>query len=855
MGRWIPLADAVLRMVVRWAPNPIEAQQQKMQYLFTVPSLDTNTEGELVTPSHDSHSHSLITEVPESAAHVASTLIKIQQSVSQCAYHRHHESETVVDEEPELCVFIAKMIPVRISELSPIDTAHALAQLSAQGVDIENAAFDQEVFLALGRVFSGSLTAHSPHHSLYLLGYHHDPYAVDTLDPTLHTPTYKHIVNTTHLSTYMCLGPSVQAVDAVPAGNIVAIYGLDQYILKSGTLSSTLSCYPMTAITFQAKPMLQVAIEPTHHQNLKQIEIGLQRLYQYDPVVEVGHDDSGQNTLTCLGELHLELCLKTLKERFAKCEFIVSEPLVSFRESIIHIEQHQHHHQQHQQASHPSGGSNALLARIQSLPPPWRDTNGLQNITTEGRARLVMNNQKLAITLRCFPLPLSVITALDSERTEKLSLLKKYLEKRDAYQEKYHPLPGLNQLQTSSLVSSSSATTGWNSFHVEERFHQYWNEFILSTTRPPTDDDGDIPHWVDPCLHSPAGSSLSTHFGYLNGFDLFTRILSLGPNGCGPNLLLLSPDCRVDVMRDLVALPPSPVEANTSTSTNNEGSLPSPSLPPPPVYEVLASFDRNQSDPTFHQLLARVKSAIITGFQLASNNGPLMAEPLYGVGFAIEQIEISQHSCGFTFTDLPSSLTEGGIGGDVNLDSALDPTFPPPPSALELSLSSVISMGQLISDVKDTIKICLLSSNIRLVEPMYKCHIQCDQSQLGNLYSVLSKRRGDVCDEDIIEGTTFFILTVVLPVVESFGFSQELLKKTSGSATAPQLFFSHWEIMKEDPFWKPTTAAELEDLGEVVHETSLPRQKIDAVRRRKGLVVEEKIVIHAEKQRTLTRMK
>lgn len=39
-----------------------------------------------------------------------------------------------------------------------------------------------------------------------------------------------------------------------------------------------------------------------------------------------------------------------------------------------------------------------------------------------------------------------------------------------------------------------------------------------------------------------------------------------------------------------------------------------------------------------------------------------------------------------------------------------------------------------------------------------------------------------------------FLLTALLPVAESFGFANELLKKTSGSGTTPQLAFSHWEV-------------------------------------------------------------
>lgn len=425
------------------------------------------------------------------------------------------------------------------------------------------------------------------------------------------------------------------------------------------------------------------------------------------------------------------------------------------------------------------------------MPPPWRDLDGFQNVSAQGRSRLIMGNRRLAITIRCFPLPKSILPHLNSE---KLALVKKLIDKKETY----------------------GATS---EFSLDERFHQFWNEIVTSLT-PNEETTQDLAYKIDPSLqHS---TSFSTNCGDLHGFDLFSRLISLGPNGCGPNFLLYSPDCRIDVVRDLVEAP------------INENESPESIVP----VEVMLTLDRINNLALFERIISRLKSAIITGFQFASLNGPLMAEPLYGVGFVIEKVDISQHSCGVTF-DVESAVNTNALEGVS--DATINNT--------------VISIGQLISDVKDTMKICLLSANIRLVEPVYKCNIQCDQSQLGNLYSVLSKRRGDVVDEDIIEGTTFFILTVVLPVIESFGFAQELLKKTSGSATAPQLFFSHWEIMNEDPFWKPTTAEELEDLGEVVHEANLPRQRIDAVRRRKGLVVEEKIVIHAEKQRTLTRNK
>ena len=47
--------------------------------------------------------------------------------------------------------------------------------------------------------------------------------------------------------------------------------------------------------------MVEVAVEPTCHQDLPRLEAGLQALYQYDPVVEVRIDDSGQHSMACLG--------------------------------------------------------------------------------------------------------------------------------------------------------------------------------------------------------------------------------------------------------------------------------------------------------------------------------------------------------------------------------------------------------------------------------------------------------------------------------------------------------------------------------------------------------------------------
>jgi ribosome assembly protein 1 len=42
---------------------------------------------------------------------------------------------------------------------------------------------------------------------------------------------------------------------------------------------------------------------------------------------------------------------------------------------------------------------------------------------------------------------------------------------------------------------------------------------------------------------------------------------------------------------------------------------------------------------------------------------------------------------------------------------------------------------------------------------------------LGKVYGVVAKRRGRILAEDMKEGTSFFTVSALLPVVESFGFA------------------------------------------------------------------------------------
>lgn len=63
------------------------------------------------------------------------------------------------------------------------------------------------------------------------------------------------------------------------------------------------------------------------------------------------------------------------------------------------------------------------------------------------------------------------------------------------------------------------------------------------------------------------------------------------------------------------------------------------------------------------------------------------------------------------------------------------------------------------------------------------------------------------------------------------------------------------QVISSDPYWVPTTEEEYLHFGEKADSANQVLKYMNAVRRRKGLYVEEKLVEHAEKQRTLSKNK
>merc|ERR1711988_1621653 len=127
----------------------------------------------------------------------------------------------------------------------------------------------------------------------------------------------------------------VESVDDVPCGNTVGIVGIDQYILKTGTITTAEEAHNIRVMKYSVSPVVQQSVRPKNPADLPKLVEGLKRLSKSDPIVQCFSSESGEHIVVGAGELHLEICLKDLEEDFMKGTPIVKgDPVVSFRETV-----------------------------------------------------------------------------------------------------------------------------------------------------------------------------------------------------------------------------------------------------------------------------------------------------------------------------------------------------------------------------------------------------------------------------------------------------------------------------------------------------------------------------------------
>merc|ERR1711904_428881 len=125
-----------------------------------------------------------------------------------------------------------------------------------------------------------------------------------------------------------------EQIPDVPCGNTVALVGIDQYILKSGTITDIEDSHNIADMKYSVSPVVKVSVRPKDGKDLPKMVEGLKKLSKSDPLVVCTIEESGEHVIAGCGELHVEICLKDLREEYAQCDFTVGDPVVSYRETV-----------------------------------------------------------------------------------------------------------------------------------------------------------------------------------------------------------------------------------------------------------------------------------------------------------------------------------------------------------------------------------------------------------------------------------------------------------------------------------------------------------------------------------------
>ncbi|CAI4223142.1 unnamed protein product [Auanema sp. JU1783] len=178
---------------------------------------------------------------------------------------------------------------------------------------------DKGRFYAFGRVFSGKVATGQ---KCRIQGPNYVPGKKEDL--------YEKTIQ----RTILMMGRYIEPIEDIPSGNIAGLVGVDQYLVKGGTITTYKDAHNMRVMKFSVSPVVRVAVEAKNPADLPKLVEGLKRLAKSDPMVQCIFEESGEHIIAGAGELHLEICLKDLEEDHACIPLKKSDPVVSYRETV-----------------------------------------------------------------------------------------------------------------------------------------------------------------------------------------------------------------------------------------------------------------------------------------------------------------------------------------------------------------------------------------------------------------------------------------------------------------------------------------------------------------------------------------
>merc|ERR1711988_1287522 len=141
---------------------------------------------------------------------------------------------------------------------------------------------DNSRFVAFGRVFSGMIKTGM---KARIMG----PNYVPGNKSDLYQKSIQRVM--------LMMAGKTEPIDDVPCGNTVGVVGVDQYILKTGTITDEKCDYAhnIRVMNYSVSPVVQQSVRPKNPQDLPKLVEGLKRLSKSDPIVQCSSNEAGEH--------------------------------------------------------------------------------------------------------------------------------------------------------------------------------------------------------------------------------------------------------------------------------------------------------------------------------------------------------------------------------------------------------------------------------------------------------------------------------------------------------------------------------------------------------------------------------
>lgn len=121
---------------------------------------------------------------------------------------------------------------------------------------------DKGRFYAFGRIFSGKVATGQ---KVRIMGPNYTPGKKEDL--------FEKSIQ----RSILMMGRFVEAIEDVPAGNICGLVGVDQFLVKTGTISTFKEAHNLKVMKFSVSPVVRIAVEPKNPADLPKLVEGLKR--------------------------------------------------------------------------------------------------------------------------------------------------------------------------------------------------------------------------------------------------------------------------------------------------------------------------------------------------------------------------------------------------------------------------------------------------------------------------------------------------------------------------------------------------------------------------------------------------